>query len=354
MSGMHPFEHRLSQAWPSARWRDLTVLVAVSGGPDSVALLRALAALQRPADGAGADASVGVGVVGSLQVAHLNHHLRGDDSDADEQFVVQLCCELGLRCHVGHAKRADVVSRTGTALEATSRRARHRFLRQLAGTCGARYVALAHTADDQAETILHRIVRGTGLAGLGGMTRARPLGHAVLIRPLLGFRRAELLEYLADVRQPYRIDRSNADPRFTRNRIRNDLLPRLAREYNPKVTEALLRLGTLADEVCAWTSQQVEPLHAACRELHLDGAEGAHVDSRRLRAEPTVLVRELLMAVWQRRNWPMGQMGFDQWERLAQMVRQSGEPASERQNHTFPGGILAESGPDGLALRPPR
>ncbi len=343
---MHPFEERLTREWPPRHWRDVTVLVAVSGGPDSVALLRGLAKLRHSADDACA--------AGTLCAAHLNHQLRGDDSDDDEQFVVDLCRNLGIPCEVGHARLADVLTPSGGGLETVARRARYRFLEQAAGRCGARYVTLAHTADDQAETVLHRIIRGTGLAGLSGMARTRQLGHVTLMRPLLGFRRAELLEYLADIRQAFRIDKSNVDPQFTRNRIRHDLLPRLAREYNPNVADALLRLGALAGEVREWTAGKVEPLQAACHDVRLDDAAAVHVDSRRLHSEPAILVRELLMALWRQRNWPMRQMGFDQWERMAEMVRESGEPASCSRKHTFPGGIIAEAGPEGLLLRPSR
>ena len=342
---MHPFEERLAREWPPRHWRDVTVLVAVSGGPDSVALLRGLAKLHHSGDDARSP--------GALCAAHLNHQLRGDDSADDQQFVVDLCRDLGISCEVGRVELAGALTPSGGGLETAARQARYRFLEQVAERCGARYVALAHTADDQAETILHRIVRGTGLAGLGGMAPVRPLGHASLVRPLLGFRRNELLDYLADLAQPFRIDQSNADPRFTRNRIRHDLLPRLAREYNPNVADALLRLGTLAGELHAWTAGYVEPLLAACR-LAAASGEGVLLDSRRLHSEPAVLVRELLMVLWRRQDWPMQQMGFDQWERMAEMVRESGEPSSQCRRHTFPGGILAEAGPEGLLLRPSR
>ncbi len=343
---MHPFEERLTREWPPRYWRDVTVLVAVSGGPDSVALLRGLAKLRRSGDDACA--------AGTLCAAHLNHQLRGDESAADEQFVVDFCRNLGVPCEVGQVELAAALTPSGGGLETVARQARYRFLEQAAERCGARYVALAHTADDQAETILHRIVRGTGLAGLGGMTRVRPLGHASLVRPLLGFRRNEVVSYLADLAQPFRVDQSNADLRFTRNRIRHDLLPRLAREYNPNVADALVRLGALAGELHAWTAGHVEPLLAACSRFAAASGEGVHLDSRRLHSEPAVLVRELLMVLWRRQDWPMQQMGFDQWERMAEMVRESGEPSSQCRRHTFPGGILAEAGPEGLLLRPSR
>lgn len=340
---MHPFEKQLALAWPLGEWRDLTVLVAVSGGSDSVALLRGLAALRAADSGASG--------AGALRAAHLNHQLRGEDAREDERFVVALCRHLAIPCEVGRASLATFRRLPGGGLEAAARKARYRFLASAAGACGARYVAVAHTADDQAETILHRILRGTGIGGLSGMARARPLGGGTLLRPLLGFRRAEVLEYLADIGQSYRIDSTNVDTRFTRNRLRHDLLPRLARDYNPNVTDALLRLGALAGEVRQWMDWQVEALQAACCG-HEEGAEETvTVQTRRLRSEPAALVRELLVALWRQQNWPMRQMGFDQWNLLAEMVHMSGEPSSPRRKHVFPGSILVEAGPEGLVLR---
>src|SRR3569623_1408931 len=165
------FERRLAEDWAPSDWSDLTVLVAVSGGADSVALLRGMAALRRSGPG-------------RLIVAHFNHALRAAAAE-DERFVVELCRELGLVCEVGRSRVAERAAECGDGVEAAARHARYEFLQATADRLGARYVATAHTADDQAETILHRILRGTGLAGLSGMSRSRPLGQAVpLLRPM--------------------------------------------------------------------------------------------------------------------------------------------------------------------------
>ena len=121
-----------------------------------------------------------------------------------------------------------LAAQAGDGLEAAARKARYRFLEQAAGRMGARFVATAHTADDQAETILHRIVRGTGVRGLAGMARVGPAGTCHADPTLLGIRRDELRAYLDALGQPYRHDPSNADRRFTRNRIRHGLLPAIA------------------------------------------------------------------------------------------------------------------------------
>jgi len=367
---MHPIETRLAAAWPPPAWQDVTVLLAISGGADSVALLRAMTALKR-------------GGEGRLVAAHVNHQLRGEQSAADEAFVVDLCRRLGVACEVGQVPIGPASCKRSDGLEAAARKARYDFLALAAARRGARFVATAHTADDQAETILHRILRGTGISGLGGIARARPLRlpsmaadgeetkqatwkkaakSASLLRPLLTFRRAELVAYLADLGQPYRHDSSNADVRFTRNRIRRELLPRLAEEFNPSVMDALLRLGTLAGEVQAVVDSLVEDLYEQC--VVVESAAAVRIDLTAAVGQPRYLLRELLMAVWRKQRWPMQSMGFAQWDALQEMLAagwhghfargaiQHWRDASATQpvRQMFPGTVLAESGPDGLCL----
>ena len=318
---LHPLEAKLAETWPPSAWADVTVLVAVSGGGDSVALLRAMAALK-------------TGGEGRLCAAHLNHRLR-PDAEEDEQFVVDLCGRLDVTCEVGRVE-AGRLAAAGDGIEAAARTARYRFLEQTAERLGARFVATAHTADDQAETILHRIVRGTGIRGLSGMSRARPLGHAVLIRPLLAIRRAELTGYLDALHQPYRHDASNADPRYTRNRIRHQLLPRLQQHFNAEAVESLLRLGTLAGEAQAVIDELVDQWFDRC--VAVDGPNDVRIALGSLAARPRYLVRELLMAVWRRAGWPMQSMGMLKWDELCELAT-STTAASKR---VFPGGVTVE------------
>lgn len=331
MSTSHPMESALAAAWPPTAWQDVTVLLAVSGGADSVALLRAMAALKR-------------GGTGQLAAAHFNHQLRGEEAAADEAFVVELCRWLGVPCALEHAEAGQLAGDSTDGLEAAARTARYDFLRRTADRLGARYLVTAHTADDQAETILHRICRGTGIAGLAGMARARPLSPATtLIRPLLAFRRAELLAYLDDLGQPYRFDSSNRDTRFTRNRIRHDVLPELAEHVNPGVAEALLRLGSLAGEVQEVVDRLVEALRARC--VLRQGPDGVRIDLEPLADQPRYLVRELLIAVWRGQDWPLQAMGFAQWDLLAEMISAgAGDSPTGPRKRMFPGNVIVEVG----------
>jgi tRNA(Ile)-lysidine synthase len=330
------FETRLAATWPPEEWTDVGVLVAVSGGADSVALVRALPRIAASRSG-------------QLSVAHFNHGLRGPESAADERFVVQLCDALTVPCEVGHPA-APLPSAVPDGLEAAARDARYRFLLGVAERRGARYLVTAHTADDQVETILHRIVRGTGIAGLSGMPRARSLSPAVtLLRPMLAIRRSEVLEYLTQLGQPYRDDSSNTDSRFTRNRLRHDLLPRLASDYNAEIGAALLRLGSLAGEVQQVVDRLVDEL--AQRAVVEQTAQDLRLDAAALAAQPAYLVRETLIALWRRQAWPMQAMDRGQWELLADMAATAlTVPHGTTCKHVFPGEIHATAAAGQLRL----
>src|SRR5216684_1364821 len=201
--------------------------VAVSGGADSVALLLLLLALRGK-----------LGIV--LSVVHFNHKLRGKASDADEKFVAKLAAKLGLEFHSASIDVAKKAKNERANLEDAARRARYDYFRSLAesGVCGR--IAVAHTADDQAETVLAHLLRGTGLAGLGGI---HPVAGPAF-RPLLSVRRSELRGFLRARKQSWREDATNRDTERMRARIRKRLLPLIEKQFQPAIVE---HLGTLAD-----------------------------------------------------------------------------------------------------------
>jgi tRNA(Ile)-lysidine synthase len=301
-------------------------VVAVSGGPDSVALLRALLHLRQPTSS-------------PLFIAHLNHGLRGADSDADETSVRELHARLAAS-HQGlhfRSERIDVAAEAraaGANLEATARRLRYDWLAGVAREHGASVVATGHTGDDQAETVLHRLLRGAGLQGLRGIAPRRPLGPGVeLVRPLLDVTRAEVIAFLESESQPWRQDTSNRDPRHTRNRIRHELLPHLAEHYNPGVRKVLARLAEQAEE--AFREDQARTA-ALLAEAEKPRAGAVLVfDLARLAAEPRQRVRPLFRFVWQREGWPLAGMGFDHWRRLEGLVFDGGAAVD------LPGGLRA-------------
>src|SRR5580658_7624632 len=284
--------------------------VAVSGGIDSVALLRLLIELRHE-----------LGIV--LSVVHFNHGLRGAESDSDQEFVGGLAREHGLEFYAAGGDVVQLASEEHSGMEAAARELRYGFFRELLGsgevdeieledpqglkpeTLGKpngtaeavpfpisssttaeavpfpisiahpasranesvpaillNKIATGHTLDDQAETVLMRVIRGTGLRGLGGIyprilvERDDEDGHGEIVRPLLGIRRRELEQYLVDLKQPWREDSTNADSKFTRNRVRRLVLPVLEREFNPAVLEGLSELAEIArDEEDYWENE---------------------------------------------------------------------------------------------------
>ena len=205
--------------------RGATLVVACSGGPDSTALALALHEL-------GPDEA-------RIVVAHFNHRTRGEESDGDEMFVRDLCAKLDMPLTVGSAPRV-----TDRLSENDARNMRYEFLERVANERGANFVAVAHTADDQAETILLRIARGTGVRGLAGMdvNRVMSEGSGVqLIRPMLGLHRSDVEDYLRSRGEVAREDSSNADLRYARNRVRHMIMPAL-KELNPAAVDAITRL----------------------------------------------------------------------------------------------------------------
>jgi tRNA(Ile)-lysidine synthase len=249
-----------------------------------------------------------------LIAAHLNHQLRGAESNADESFVHELCARQGIDCVCEQLAVQPVAE--GSNLEATARTLRYDALTRIARARGAVWVATGHTSDDQAETVLHRLLRGTGLKGLRGIAPRRELMSGVtLIRPLLAVSRAEVIAYLDKIGQSSRQDSSNLDPAFTRNRIRHELLPLLAHEYNPEITAVLSRVAGQAEEVYAAEEEQARALLLAA-ELPRAG-DLLVFDRQQLGTVPRGRLREMFRLVWEREDWPMGAMGFDAWERVA-------------------------------------
>lgn len=262
----HPIKRLSRRAWPAllhqvartVRSRNLFgrgqhLLVAVSGGPDSVALLSLLHRLS-PSWSL------------TLTAVHFNYGLRGEESDGDQEFVTALCRDLDVPLY---ARRLSVRDRSrGTSLQAIARDLRYRALLEIAEECGADRIAIGHTADDQAETILLWMLRGAGLTGLSGMPVSR---DGNIVRPLCETRREEILAYLKHAGLSYRQDSSNAKPLYLRNRIRQEVLPVL-RRLAPSSVDALRRLADLCREDNDYLDQHVAALSTAKVQQEGDGS----------------------------------------------------------------------------------
>lgn len=294
---------------PPENWRDIHVAVAVSGGPDSVALLRATIELQRQADGKG-----------EVFALHVNHNLRGAEADGDAVWCKELCDQLGIALHVGSGNVAARAAEQGDGIEAAAREERYQLLTTMAESQGARYLFFGHTRDDQVETVLFRILRGTGLRGLAGIAASRPLTPSLtLLRPLLACSRGDVLAYLSSRGQEFRVDSSNADAMFTRNRLRTELLPHLRTNYNAGVDEALLRLALQAGELQALVEAQAKEVLESSREWQ--SSMGFALNTGTLRKFSPLLVSEALRLAWREEHFPEQAMTREWWTELAHLTR---------------------------------
>jgi tRNA(Ile)-lysidine synthase len=247
------------------------VVVGVSGGADSVALLRVLHQLEIAAT-----------------VAHLNHQLRGEESDGDERFVRELANELEIPIVVKSVDVRKLAEASGLSIEMAARQARHGFFAEF----GDVVIALAHHADDQAETFILKLARGAGTEGLGGMPPFQQIGALRLIRPMLSIPRTAILQWLEENHFGWREDASNADRTFLRNRVRHTILPLLETELNPNIRETILRTMDILRTEDEWMNALIAdcrlpdsglPLAAKRRALRKwlfeHGAEGVDFDA---------------------------------------------------------------------------
>ena len=274
--------------------------LAVSGGADSVAMLRAFA-----------EVAPSLGVV--LFVLHFNHKLRGAESEADAGFVGELAAQLSLEAVIEGEDVGAAAARLRLGLEAAGRRARYAFFQRAAAAHRLDCIATAHTRDDQAETVLLRLLRGAGTGGLAGIHRSFDLSELAaeslpspslpsprLIRPLLSISRQQVEEYLGSLGQPFRQDASNLDSRFLRNRVRGGLLPELERDYNPRLRQALGETAEIAAAEDAFLEDLVSGVLGA--DIGADGEAKLErgVELKLLQAHPLALQRRILRRLCRR------------------------------------------------------
>ncbi len=321
----------IGRDWPASQWTDVNVLVAVSGGSDSVALLRLLHEAKKENPGRG-----------ELVVCHYNHRWRGDDSDKDAVWVENLTNELGIHSVVG------VSQASGPRSEEDLRNERREFYRSAADECGARFLATAHTADDQAETVLFRALRGSGISGLSGISHSASLSSmTTLIRPLLSCTKQNLVEYLQSIDQSWSHDATNEDLGPTRNWIRNELLP-LAEKRIPHSKASLKRLATQSAEVASVFCGLAEELLAQSQIEPIPN--GLQLDCQTLGKAHSLIRREAIRLAWKEMSWPEKDMRADHWHMLADL---SADTEAKPAQH-FPGGIKVQVANAKLVLACPR
>ncbi|HVP11030.1 MAG TPA: tRNA lysidine(34) synthetase TilS [Phycisphaerae bacterium] len=304
------------------------VVVAVSGGADSTALLHGLNAVNQQHNRQW-----------RLHVAHLNHGLRAD-ADADARFVVETARDLGLPSSINKVDAAAIARQRNLTVEEAGRRLRYEFFEEVASAVGAKTVALGHHADDQAETVLHRIARGTGIHGLAGMQTRRPIraGSEIdVVRPLLGMRRADLRAYLSERHIAFCHDVTNDDAgAATRNQIRHRLMPILRELVNPEIESALIRLaehaGRTSEAIRTFAEEALNRLQIRRQEQSIT------LSAEALAALPRAVQTEVIMLVLLRLGAPLQAIDFERIDATADILGKQ----SRHRRVELPGGVIAE------------
>ncbi|MGF1505341.1 MAG: tRNA lysidine(34) synthetase TilS [Anaerolineae bacterium] len=297
-----------------------TVVLGVSGGPDSLALLHMLANdPQAP----------------TPFVVHVNHGLRGAAAIADAAFVAATCAQWDIRYHVESADVPGLVEQYGYTVEEAARRARYSVMGRVATRIKTRWVCVAHTADDQAETVLMRVIRGTGLQGLRGMRHTAPLsdrhtlpgvdpGELLIWRPLLDTWREAVEAYCAEHDLSPRFDQSNTDPTYTRNRIRHVVLP-LLRTINPRVSHSLARLAAAAADDWEVLTAEVE---TALQQTVTQAGETRVIAKTVWAIYPAAVQRGVLLRASTQSQKSQREVGYDHLEE-ARIFALTGETGSQ-------------------------
>jgi len=324
----------------------LRLAVGLSGGADSVALMRVLAAR-----------ATELGIV--LHAAHLHHGLRDAEADRDQQFAADLAHSLGIQFHThrvdtaAEASRGPETGKPGESIEEAARRLRYAWFRELMASRQIDAVATAHTLDDQAETVLGKFLRGAWTEGLSGIHPVVQFPEGRILRPVLSATRSQIESYLASLGQTWCEDATNRDPAYTRNRLRHQLLPELE-QWNPRIREHLSHMADLARDEETWWEAEIarlvpqlllagRPVRGGGRAASGDSAVA--VDTVRLAAQPVAMQRRLL-------RHAAGKLGVSLSFDATESLRQLGLQGRSGQQLALPGPLTAERTPRELRLAP--
>jgi tRNA(Ile)-lysidine synthase len=328
------------------------ICVAISGGADSVALLLTLHAANNAAR-----ESLGVG----LSAIHVHHGLRGEEADADQRFVEDLCIALDIPLHLHKTSVPTRVAETRETIEEAARNVRYEFFNTLLTSGHADSILTAHTLDDQSETVIMKLLRGAWTEGLSAIHPVVALAKGKILRPLLDTRRADIEAYLNELHQPWRTDSTNTDTAYTRNKIRHELLPQL-RTYNPNLDQTLANLAELArEEEARW---QVElnrllpqillpgkPVRGGGRAVSTTpGQSAVSIELDRLRTLDPALQRRVLRAAARQLG---ARLSFDETSRLLSLCGFRSDPTVAARTGTIlhlPNGLRADRSPRELRL----
>lgn len=279
------------------------ILVCVSGGVDSVVLLDSLSLLSRVNNY-------------NLAVAHLNHMIRGSEADADEEFVISLSKSYGWVCYVQKSNIPVLAKKQRENLENLARQIRYDFYLRACQSFGGEFIATAHTLDDQAETVLHNLIRGTGIRGLRGIDSRRVIKDFKIIRPFIIFTKEEIIEYANRRGLKWREDVTNLLEKYTRNKIRLKLIPFLKESFNPKIVNVLARTSEIAKSCQKIVSQYIDSFYNKC--VYRINPEEVEIKTNLLRHLEKFVLMELFQEILYR-NFKII-FGYDKIEFIINLI----------------------------------
>lgn len=295
-----------------------TVLAAVSGGPDSVFLVQALGRLKNKLK------------LKKVAVCNLDHGLRGEESRADSAFAGKLAKEMGLE-FIHKSIDLKNIRHKGISTEEAAREERYKFFEEAAARSGASVIATGHTLDDQAETILMRLIKGSALKGIVGIAPVREFGSLKVIRPLIEIEKSEIVNYLEGADIDYRIDRTNAEPVYFRNVVRSQILPFLEK-YNPKLKRSLFNLAEHLREDFDFIEQAKSKIKGG---LSSSGAMRVEVRLKDIAVQPRALQKEILRDLLRDAGGEVKRLSFRHWKEMESLIRDK----SSGNSVDLPGGI---------------
>ena len=299
----------IEDSWPVNRWGRSNVVVAVSGGADSTALLRLLAALKQTHGGSGE------------LIALYCHHQTRKSCDAEQGFVMQLAKKLSCRFHCETMELGSRSDKVDTALpsEDSLRQFRYEAFMTTAKKFAARYVATAHHSDDQIETVLFRLFRGTGIHGLAGIPAIRVDRDVTLVRPLLDTSKAELLQALGDWDQEYCLDESNGNEKYARNFIRNQVMPLIKQRFERTAEASILRVAAQARQMEQLLESLAAPILQDVQHPK-QGQRTAKIAVDQLVAQPAAVVIYVAGSLWRQSKLPLKEMTQTKWDQIREMI----------------------------------
>jgi len=298
-----------------------SILIAVSGGPDSVFLVHALASLKNKLK------------LKSLSIVNLDHGLRGKESAEDSKFVKKLACDTGLKFFYKSLK-LKARSAKNLSMEEFAREERYRFFREAAEKAGANVIATGHTIDDQAETVLMRVIKGSSLKGIVGIAPAREDGDLRVIRPLIELEKAEIIQYLDDAGLKYRIDSTNSEPVYFRNIVRKEVIPFLE-QYNPRLKRSLYSLAQHLREDFDFISEA--KLRLKCGVSSKSKGGSVVIKIKDIAVQPAAMQKEIFRDALESSGGEVKRLSYRHWKELESLVRNKPKGCSVH----LPGNIKA-------------